>query len=430
MTVKYKIYINRILVYDIEIYYYNLTKKTIIIEILYKYMNILMLNTSDLEGGAARAAYNLHKSLRDININSNMLVQLKQSDNLYVTGQKNKIEKTINLIRPHIDKLPLLLYPSHSETWNVSWLPGNVINKIKILKPDIVHIHWICKGFIPVTSLEHIKTPIVWTLHDSWPFTGGCHITYNCNKYKHICNACPELNSTFYYDLSRWVYNRKAKVYKKLLTKMTVVTPSRWMADCVKESSLMKDFPVEIIPSGVDTNIFKPLDKYTARTILNLDKNKKYLLFGALSATSDKNKGFHYLIPALKILSKKLQDIELLVFGASGTKEPVDYPFPVTYLGRLYDDISLSILYSASDAVVVPSMSESQSLVTLEALSCGRPVVAFNVGGIPDMVVHMVNGYLAKPYDINDLASGMEWILNDETPYTDLLNKARQKAVE
>jgi len=388
-----------------------------------------MLSTSDIEGGAARAAYRLHKKLQNKGITSHMLVQNKKSDDPSILAPEGKINKAINLLRPHIDALPLYFYPKHERTWNISWLPNNK-KKIENLKPDIIHLHWICKGFIPVTILSEINIPIIWTLHDSWPFTGGCHIPFECKKYIHLCGACPQLGSNCTYDLSRWVYNRKIRVYRTLEDRMILVTPSKWMAECTKQSSLMKNFNIEIIPNGINQDFFKPIEKKIARDILNLPHDKKLILFGGLSPTVDKNKGFRFLIKALKTLYKRMSNIELLIFGSYAPQNPQDFSFSTRYTGRLYDDISLVLLYSASDVVVVPSMYESQSLVTLEALSCGTPVVAFNAGGIPDMVDHMKNGYLAEPYEDEDLAKGIEWVLSNEERYKELSYSARQKVIQ
>lgn len=278
--------------------------------------------------------------------------------------------------------------------------------------------------------LSEVKAPILWTLHDCWSFTGGCHYPYECQKYMNNCGCCPQLGSKFDNDLSRWVYNRKAGIYKKLSGKITLVVLSKWLAECVVKSSLQGNFNIEIIPNCINTDVFKPVDKEFARNVLNLPKDRKIILFGAMSAMSDERKGFQFLMPALNTLAKSMQNIELMIFGASKPEKEFLFPFPAHYFGRLYDDISLVLLYAAADLVIVPSMQDNLPNVVMEALSCATPVVAFNTGGITDMVEHMKNGYLAEPYKVEDLANGIKWILEEDSRYKLLSSSAREKVME
>jgi glycosyltransferase involved in cell wall biosynthesis len=377
-------------------------------------MKTLLLNTYDLDGGAARAAYRLHSGLKSINVNSIMMVQNKSSDDSTVISRNLKKEKIINKLRPHIDKLPIGVYQNRSKvTWSVNWLANNsIIKEVNNINPDIVHLHWINDGFLPITFLKKIKKPIVWTLHDMWPFTGGCHYNNGCEKFKTMCGQCPQLNSKNFNDLSNLVWERKLKYWKDL--DFTIITPSNWLANEAKESSLFINKKVKVIPNGIDTNIYKPIDKMAARKILNLSLEKKYILFGAMGATSDPRKGFKYLNEALQVLKTKidLNDVELMIFGSSGNQDTKDIGYKTNFLGKVVDDVTLSLIYNACDVFIAPSQQDNLPNTVLEAISTGTPCVAFNIGGMSDLVMHKVTGYLANPFDISDLSKGIEWILH------------------
>lgn len=393
-------------------------------------MKILIVNTYDILGGAARAAYRLHRSLLSAGIDSKMLVQIKKSDDYTVIPVYgiNKVGKLISLIRPTLDQIPLKFYKNRIKTpFSPAWLPfSKVVEKINEINPDIVHLHWISGGMIKIEDLAKINKPIVWTLHDNWAFTGGCHIKWNCERYTDSCGACPVLGSDKEYDLSKKGWIRKNKVFKKI--NIVIVSPSKWLYDCSKKSSLLKDKRHKVIPNPINLDLFKPVDKSISRKIWNLRQDKKLIAFGAVSATSDINKGFKELSEALyKITVKK--NIELVVFGSCEPKNPPNFEFKTHYLGHLHDDVSLVTLYSAVDVVVVPSLQENLSNTIMESLACGTPVVAFNVGGNSDMIEHLKNGYLAKPFDTDDLRNGIEWVLN--TPnYDELCKYAREKVLK
>jgi len=394
-------------------------------------MKVLLVNTNDILGGAARAVYRLHRALLEEGINSIMLVQRKLSDDYTVIDlANNKIRKGFNLLRPTIDQIPVKFYKNRTKTlFSPSWFGfSNVIKKISEINPDIVHLNWITGGMIRIEDLAKIKQPIVWTLHDNWAFTGGCHIMWECEKYKTECGACPILGSLKEDDLSKKVFLRKKKTFSKIRN-MVIVTPSRWLYECSKNSALLKDRRHFRIPNLVNTDVFKPFDKEKARELWNLPKNKKLILFGAMNALSDVNKGFNLLVEAIHKIN--YEDIEIVIFGSSQPERPPNFKFRTHYLGRLYDDISLVSLYNAADITVVPSLQENLSNTIMESLSCGVPVVAFNIGGNSDMIEHKINGYLAKPFDTEDLAQGIEWILSlSESEYNRLCRNARDKVLK
>lgn len=391
-------------------------------------MKILIVNSSDIEGGAARAAYRLHRALLSQGVDSQMLVQSKRSDDYTVIVETDKVKKILNKLRPFLDSIPVRFYKNRTKTlFSSSWLPfANIVDKINEINPDIVHLHWICNGMMQIEDIARIKAPIVWSLHDNWAFTGGCHIKWECEKYKENCGACPRLGSEKENDLSRKIWHRKEKTFSKI-PNMTIVGLSKWLSDCAQKSTLFRDKNVVNLPNPIDTTIFKPFDKEKAKELWSLPHDKKLILFGANSATSDINKGFKELSESLHKLDNK--NIELVVFGSSKPKESQNFGFKTHYLGHLHDDVSLITLYSSVDVMVVPSLQENLSNAIMESLACGTPVVSFDIGGNSDMIEHKLNGYLAKPFDTTDLKNGIEWVLNTSN-YEEISINARKKVLK
>ena len=394
-------------------------------------MKTLLLSTSDIKDGAARAAYRLHQGLNRISVDSNILSQVKYSKDLKVFGTKavSGIGQAKVGLRLTLDQLPLKFYRhKESQRFSSNWLPDNTQTQIARLDPDIINLHWVSGGYLQIESLAKFNKPIVWTLHDMWAFTGGCHYDKECNKYTNSCGACPQLGSNKDWDLSRWVWRRKQKAWQSL--DLTIVTPSIWLGDCVKSSSLLKDKRVEVIPYGLDTDVFRPIEKQIARKLLKLPQDKQLVLFLSLQATSDKRKGFQLLQPALQKLSSEnwQEKIELVVVGANKPEKPTYFGFKSYYLGTLTDDLMLALAYSAADIFVAPSVQDNLPNTVLEAISCGTPCVAFNIGGMPDMIEDRKNGYLAQPYETNDLAKGIAWILENTERQQKLAYRAREKA--
>jgi len=386
------------------------------------------VNTNDIFGGAARSAYRLHRELLKNEIDSSMFVQSKLSDDYTVKQRNTKYQKIMAKLRPHFDAMPKMVYRNkRSIPWSVNWLPNFNIKHLNLMQADILHLHWICAGFIPILALKDICAPIVWTLHDSWAFTGGCHIPHDCFHYHESCGKCPQLGSRYYLDLSNIIWKQKQYVYKK--KDILIVTPSNWLAKCAKSSTLLSDKQIEVIPNGIDCNIYKPIDKKNARNILGINQNEKIILFGAINSINDSNKGFQFLHSALKMMYRIYdnKNIRIIIFGASSPEVKVDFYYPVQYIGHLHDDFSLALLYSAADVFVCPSKMESFSNTVAESLSCGLPSIAFNISGTVELIEHLQNGYLAKAYEPIDLANGIMWILEDERRWQFLSKNARNK---
>lgn len=394
-------------------------------------MKVVIMNTTDTEGGAARCAHRLHKGIRQTGVNSSYVVQKKFGSDDDTIAPPSWAGGFMRDIRPGLDRLPMRLYRKRARSpFSTGLVTNYSYSKVHSLSPDIVNLHYVGEGFLPIDFLQRVDVPIVWTLHDSWPFTGGCHLPGDCLGYEKACGNCPILGSNHFQDLSHWTWKKKQRSWKDL--NITIVTDSTWLADCARKSSLFESCRIEPINPGLSLSDYKPVDKTLARSILSLPQDKKLVLFGAMHSTSDPNKGFQFLEPAIQLLSRTAlgADTELVIFGASRPKNPPEFGLKSHYFGRLHDDISLALLYSAADVMVVPSRRESFGQTASEALACGTPVVAFNATGLLDIVEHKVNGYLAAPYSPTDLASGISWVLSrDASEYGSLVARAREKAV-
>ncbi|MGE4342923.1 MAG: glycosyltransferase family 4 protein [Geoalkalibacter sp.] len=389
-------------------------------------MKVLMLNTFDEVGGAARAAVRLQEGLREAGVDSSLLVYLKSGNAGNVICKTGPHGKTVRQLKTLLGTLPVRIYPGRPvNNFSPALLPDHIASEVAQFAPDIVHLHWLGAGFVQVETLRRLGKPIVWTFHDSWAFTGGCHVPFDCKRYQQRCGSCPVLGSKRERDLSRWTWNRKKRAWETL--NPTVVTPSRWLADCVQSSSLFGDGGVEVIPNGLDTEVFRPMHKEQARSFLGLPQDKKIILFGAVRGFSDPNKGFHLLVQALQCLNRSSSDLLALIFNAFDRADRPDMGIPAVVLGQIVDDRKLAAVYSAADVFVAPSIQETFCQTAVEAMACGTPVVAFGSTGLLDVVEHHVSGYLAQPYEIEDLARGIAWVIEDDDRHRELSRRARLK---
>ncbi|NJR20861.1 MAG: glycosyltransferase [Richelia sp. CSU_2_1] len=390
-------------------------------------MKVLIISNYDVKGGAARATYRLHQGLQSIGVDSQILAGYKSIDDGSIRELPAAFGGKFKDLRAKLNRLPLKAYPQLGHViFSPQWVPDSLAAEVAKIDPDVINLHWVCEGYMQIESLAKFNKPLVWTLHDMWAFTGGCHYSEDCDRYLNSCGACPQLHSTKDADISRWIWQRKAQAWQNL--NLTLVTPSRWLAECAKSSSLLQDYPVQVIGNGLDAELYKPQNRSEVRGSLGLPDNKQLVLFGAMQGTGDRWKGFPLLVPALLRLSQSgWQDkIELLVFGCAKPESPIDVGFKTHYLGRLDDEI-LAKVYAAADVMVVPSRYEAFGQTASEALACGTPVVAFDVTGLKDIVDDKENGYLARPYDTEDLARGIAWVLEDRERHQNLCYSARLK---
>ena len=381
-------------------------------------MKILTIVTST-SGGAGRAAFRIHQGLIKYHINSQMLVLSSDKNDKTISkvsnfkhSQNKFLSKIFYFIKRNIieyfDKIQWNKYPKKESVFLSDLRKSHIGNLLSKINFDILHIHWVSEGYINFKELRKINKPIVWTIHDCYPFTGICHYFETCDKYLTFCHKCQILHSTRKKDLSYKVFNQKKARYKYL--DLHIVSPSQWLSNIVQESFLLRNRPINVIPNTIDIELFYPISKKIAKKAMMLQTNKKYILFGAISSLNDKRKGFSFIKQIIPMLINN--NIELLVFGNNG-EEIIDSKIKVTYLGNIDNDNYLRLVYSAADLLVVPSMYENLPNTIMESLSCETPVVAFNIGGNKDMVDHKKNGFLATPYDVDNLYEGIEWCLSN-----------------
>ncbi|OGR33189.1 MAG: hypothetical protein A2091_02830 [Desulfuromonadales bacterium GWD2_61_12] len=394
-------------------------------------MKPLLLNATDIRGGAARAAHRLFDGLRRTGMDARMLVQEKGGDSEAVMAPRPMLGDWWPRLRPHLDALPLRLYPKAdvSKPFSNSYLPGHTLGRIQAQAPDLIHLHWVCEGFFPPRMLAQLEIPVVWTLHDLWPVTGGCHYPGSCEGFIHRCGHCPILGSASSYDLSRWNWWRKERAWRR--TQLTAVAPSNWIAEKARASSLFSSVSIEVIPNGIDTELFKPREQRYCRELLGLPPERPLLLFGSCGGLGDRRKGFDLLVQAVADLRRDAScpDFEVVTVGGGEVLTRILPGITIHSMGRIHDDLGLALLYAAADLLVAPSREENLSNMVMEAMACGIPTVAFAVGGMPDLIKHLETGYLAASESVAELARGIKYCLSDSQRLMHLGQSARHKVL-
>ncbi|WP_443936919.1 glycosyltransferase [Pedobacter sp. MW01-1-1] len=380
-------------------------------------LKVVHLNTYDGNGGAGRACLRLSDALRANGIDSKVLVYYKFGQNKKIdTFSKSLIQRgraVYNILSERY--FAKWLSKSVKTPFSLQWFGRSIVHHPDVKSADLIHLHWVNHGFLTpkfLAELDELEKPIVWTFHDSNAFTGGCHVRYGCEHFHNQCGECPILKYSGKNDISHKTWLRKQRAYGKM--NFHIVAPSNWMADSVKFSSLLGTRSISVIPNTIETKIFKPYVKADAKKILKINPDKFVLMSGFMPSKNDKHKGTPYLIEALEILSKrkgiKRENIELVIFGNKDNAEMPVFPFKTTFLGTISKDEHLAKCYSAADAFITPSLEDNLPNTVMESLACATPVVAFTTGGIPDMVSHLKNGYLAQYENAEDLANGIEWL--------------------
>lgn len=387
-----------------------------------------IISNADNVGGASRAAYRLYRTLLSADIKARMKVCEKKTDDWKVSGPASVLEKATHMARSRFGGYLMRMQKTPNiNPHSANVLPSNVAEGINNSDADVVNLHWIGGETMSIEDVGRIRKPVVWTFHDMWAFCGAEHVTGDGPDARwrtgYFPDNRPPCSSGL--DLDRYTWNRKRRAWTNPIH---VVTPSRWLADCARQSALMKDWPVSVVPNVLDVNVFKPLDRLYSRHVLNLPVDKKIILFGAMGGSKSLNKGYDLLLEALKCLSMSQDEILCVVFGQSEPEHASGIPFPIKWMGHIGDDPTLALLYSAADVMIIPSRQENLPQSGTEAHACGCPVVAFNCTGLPEVVDHCVTGYLAKPYRPDDLAHGIAWVLEDKERHARLSAAAREKA--
>jgi glycosyltransferase involved in cell wall biosynthesis len=400
-------------------------------------MNVVFINTSDSSGGAAIACVRLQKALeKHTSIQSKILVQEQKTENPAVTSIANtSFKKQLVWARFIAERLLFLPYERSKEIrflFNRGMVGVDISLHPLVQNADIIHLHWVNFGFLSTASIKKLLAlgkPVVWTFHDMWPFTGGCHHSGACENYQIECGNCKFLKNPADKDISRKDWRAKNSAYQP--NHFTAVGCSKWLTKRAKNSSLLADFRIESIPNPIDTTIFSPTSKIEARQKLNLPADKHLILFAAMRVNAPM-KGFSYFQEALNSLKEKhpglSETIELLVFGQADDEALATLPFKTHKLGHLSDVNQIVRAYNAASVFVTPSLEENLPNTIMESFACGTPAVGFSIGGIPEMIDHQQNGYLSEYCSVDSLATGIQWVLENNTEGK-LSEKAREKVL-
>jgi glycosyltransferase involved in cell wall biosynthesis len=308
-----------------------------------------------------------------------------------------------------------------------SLFPGRARRTLELADSDVINLHWTTAGFLSIEQIGKLRPPIVWTLHDMWTFSGAEHLAPDdANaRWRLAYSPASRTESDSGVDLNRLTWLRKQRAWKQ---PFHLVAPSRWLASCAESSSLFGHMQTSVIPIPIDVNRYRPHGQQLAREILSLPPNCDLVLFGALGGVQDRNKGWDLLQPALEVTATRRPGTQAVVFGQKAPARAGRLGLPVHWMGPFHDDVSLALLYSAVDVVVVPSRQEALGQVGVEAQCCGTPVVAFDTTGLKDVIDHKVTGYLATPFDSIDLAAGIHWLLDDIANRERLSEASRKRA--
>lgn len=389
----------------------------------------LIVSRFDMAGGAARAALRLGVALNGSGIRTEMLATTRDSDLPWVLGRKSFAGNVGATLRSHAGLVASRLQTTSDvglRSFNL--LPSRLDRTINALPHDVVNLHWIGAEMLSIEAVGRITKPVVWTLHDMWAFTGAEHYASEGPQARWRTGYVSggESAADRGLDLDRATWRRKKKAWSR---PQHVVSPSRWLADCAKTSALMADWPVHVVPNPLDLQVFRPWPKALAREMLGLPVEAPLLGFGAMGGTRDPRKGWDLLFPTLQAAGGAGIGAEAVIFGQSRPLGDAGLPMPSHWTGHLSDDITLALLYSAVDVVVVPSRQDNLPQTATEPQACGCPVVAFQVGGLPDAVEHGVTGLLAPPFGANDLAALVVRLLSDAELRSKQSTAARERAV-
>ena len=397
-------------------------------------MRVLIVNTSERIGGAAIAAGRLVEALKNNGIKAKMIDKKKQTDRLSVIELKRNWWRVWQFIWERI----LIWKENRFKKHNLFAVDiANTGTDITVLPEfqaaDIIHLHWINQGMLSLNDIRKILLsgkPVVWTMHDMWPCTGICHHARECDKYHQECHHCPYIyKGGGKKDLSNQVFKKKKEIYQS--APVTFVTCSRWLKERAGQSALLNGHTIVDIPNPISTGLFKPQNSLAARSKMELPTDKKLILFGSVKVT-DKRKGIDYFVESCKLLAEMhpelKEELGVVVYGKNSEQLKPLIPFQVYALDYISNEKDLVNIYNAVDLYVTPSLEENLPTTIMEAMACGVPCVGFNVGGIPEMIDHLHNGYVAEYKSAEDLANGIIWTLS-ESEYQSLSEEACRKAV-
>lgn len=401
-------------------------------------MKVTLINSSDAGGGAPMACMRLLKALQFKRIDVQLLVNEKKTRNPLVNaampGFMGKLRAKYHFLA---ERIPFIIFNANERSVRFAFSTANtgvaIAKKKAVTNADVLHLHWTNQGFLSIKNLRQVLNlgkPVVWTLHDMWAFTGGCHYAGTCDHFMHNCGHCWMLKDPAPKDISNKGWTRKMHLLSDT-DSVVFVTCSHWLADVARKSSLLQGYRIETIPNPIDTEVFRPQAKAAGRQKWGINPNANIILFGAANIL-DRRKGISYLVEALQLLKDNYpanKQVEVVIFGKNKSFDVSLLPFKVYELDTIHAQEDLAELYSAANVFVTPAIEDNLPNTVMEALASGTPVVAFNTGGIPDMVDHLQNGYLAQYKSAADFAGGINYVLQHPDAQV-LADNARNKVLQ
>jgi glycosyltransferase involved in cell wall biosynthesis len=388
-------------------------------------MKVGIVSASDGGGGAAIAAHRLHSALVRNGVDSVMRVRRKTTGDWRVVGPSGRWRMMQAAVAPVAEAIAAKVLRAGGTDYRSPGIFGSLpAGEIDNQHLDVVNLHWVSGGHLSVRQIGRIRTPTVWTLHDMWPFCGTEH--YAPEDPHASWRRGPAAGKTGSPGFDRWVRRRKARHWRR---QFPLVTPSRWLARCVRDSALLGGWPVHVIPYPLDTQSFVPHDKMLARNLLGLPPDATLVMFGAIGGSTDPRKGWDLLEPAIGRLGEDVKDFQIVIFGESEPRRPPRLGVPLNWLGELRDTVTLALAYSAADVMVIPSRQDNLPQCGLEAQACGCPVVAFDVGGLEDVLEHGGTGYLASADSSDALARAIRSVLATPERRARMSQEARARAL-
>ncbi|GAA4904056.1 glycosyltransferase family 4 protein [Mucilaginibacter defluvii] len=396
-------------------------------------MKVTLINTADAGGGAPAACMRLLKALVQNGVDVTMAVQQRLTTEQRVTTTTGKRIAKANFL---LERLPFIAFEERDKSVRFAFSPANsgsnILDHPAIQEAEILHLHWTNSGYLSIKNLQQLLQlgkPVVWTLHDMWAFTGGCHYSNGCDHFVNQCGNCWMLRRPKTNDLSHKVWQRKFAMLQSAQN-LTIVSCSNWLGNVSRGSGLLGSRPTVAIPNPIDVDTFSPKDKIAVRKKWGIDTDANIILFGAANI-NDRRKGIIYLVEALHLLKQQTGDapVQMVIFGKNKHFDTATLPFKVKELSIINAESDLAEIYSAADVFVSPSLEDNLPNMIMESLACGTPVAAFNSGGIPDLIDHQQNGYLAEYKSAADLAAGIRHLLFSEDN-VGLSISARQKVLE
>lgn len=397
-------------------------------------MRVLLVNTSETVGGAAMAANRLLRALNRNGIEAELLVRDKQTQNPRVialphqTGMKMKFmaERLQIFCKNGFTRRGLFTVDNGGQGADITQLAD-------FKRADVIHLHWINQGMLSLKNVEQILNSgkrVVWTMHDMWPFTGCCHHAAKCDRWQTGCHDCPLLNRPGTHDLAFQTWHKKQSIYAK--GRLAFVGCSNWLTNLARQSPLLKGHTVESIPNALDATFFSPDSRIKARQRLSLPEKGKLILFVAHKVTNP-YKGVNYLREALERLCASYpvlkKDLAVVAVGQEADRLKDSFPTALHAVNYVSDPATMADYYRAADVLAIPTLQDNLPNTVAEAMACGTPVVGFEIGGLPQMIDHGINGRLAQYLNAESLATNLFTVLTDAHP-EQLAAAARKKAVE